>query len=123
MGRAGNFDTVVLIRAGRATRRAFVAGSLLASAGASIWSAAADAKYPERPIRIILPFGTGSVVDLTTRLVVDRLGQKLGQRFLVESMPGPGGTAAARATLQAHSDGYTITMVTCSTAVSLSLIY
>ena len=114
---------MVLIRAGRATRRAFVAGSLLASTGASIWpaSAAADMKYPGRPIRIILPFGTGGVADLTTRLVVDKLGLKLGQRFLVENVPGPGGTAAARATLQAHPDGYTITMFTSSTAISVPL--
>ena len=123
MGRAGNHDTMVLIRAGRATRRAFVAGSLLASTGARIWPAvaAADVKYPERPIRIILPFGTGSIADLTTRLVVDKLGLKLGQRFLVENIPGPGGTAAARATLQAHADGYTVTMFTSSTAISVPL--
>jgi tripartite-type tricarboxylate transporter receptor subunit TctC len=114
---------MVLIRAGRATRRAFVAGSLLASTGAPIWPAAiaADVKYPERPIRIIVPFGAGSAADLTTRLVVDKLGLKLGQRFLVENMPGPGGTAAARATLQAHADGYTVTMFTSSTAISVPL--
>jgi tripartite-type tricarboxylate transporter receptor subunit TctC len=121
MGRAGNHDTMVLIRAGRATRRALVAGALLAGAAAPTWPAAADVKYPERPIRIIVPFGAGGVADLTTRLVVDRLGQKLGQRFLVENMPGPGGTAAARATLQAHPDGYTITMFTSSTAISVPL--
>jgi tripartite-type tricarboxylate transporter receptor subunit TctC len=114
---------MVLIRAGRATRRAFVAGSLLAGTGASIWpaAAAADVKYPERPVRVIVPFGTGSIADLTTRLVGEKLGQKLGQRFLVENVPGPGGTAAARAALQAHADGYTITVFTSSTAISVPL--
>jgi len=114
---------MVLIRAGRATRRAFVAGSLLASAGASIWpaAAAADVKYPERPVRIIVPFGTGSIADLTARLINDKLGQKLGQRFLVDNVPGPGGTAGARAALQAHADGYTIAMFTSSTAISVPL--
>jgi tripartite-type tricarboxylate transporter receptor subunit TctC len=123
MGRAGSHDAMMLIRAGRVTRRAFVAGSLLAGTGASIWpaAAAADVKYPERPIRIIVPFGTGSMADQTTRLISEKLGQKLGQRFLVDNVPGPGGTAAARAALQAHADGYTITMFTSSTAISVPL--
>jgi tripartite-type tricarboxylate transporter receptor subunit TctC len=123
MGRAGKHDAMVLILAGRATRRAFVAGSLLAGTSASIWpaAAAADVKYPERPVRIVVPFGAGSIADLTTRLIGEKLGQKLGQRFLVDNVPGPGGTAAARAALQAHADGYTITMFTSSTAISVPL--
>src|SRR4029077_13487054 len=56
-----------------------------------------------------------------TRLIGEKLGQKLGQRFLVDNVPGPGGTAAARAALQAHADGYTITMFTSSTAISVTL--
>jgi tripartite-type tricarboxylate transporter receptor subunit TctC len=123
MGRAGKHDAMALIRAGRATRRAFVAGSLLAGTGASIWpaAAAADVKYPERPVRIVVPFGAGGIADLTTRLISEKLGQKLGQRFLVDNVPGPGGAAAARAALQSHADGYTITMFTSSTAISVPL--
>jgi tripartite-type tricarboxylate transporter receptor subunit TctC len=123
MGLAGKHDAMILIRAGRATRRAFVAGSLLASTGASTWPAvaAADVKYPERPVRIIVPFSAGSIADLTTRLISEKLGQKLGQRFLVDNVPGPAGTAAARAALQSHADGYTITLLTSSTAISVPL--
>ncbi len=122
MGRAGEHDSMVLIRAGRATRRAFVAGSLLASTGASIFPApAAEVKYPERPIRVIVPTGSGSLADLVARLVGEKLGLKLGQRFLVENVPGPGGTAAARTALQAHADGYTIILFTSSTAISVPL--
>ena len=95
----------------------------MAAAGAAIWPRRADAgvKYPERPVRIIVPFGAGSVADVTARLVGDKLGARLGQRFVIENVPGPGGIAAARATLQAPADGYTITLLTNGTAISVPL--
>ena len=84
-------------------------------------AADAQSKFPERPVRIILPVGAGSVADLTMRMVSDKLGVKLGQRFVVENMPGPAGVAAARATLAAPADGYTITLLTNGTAISVPL--
>lgn len=106
-----------------ASRRAFVAGSLSAAAVAAFGprSARAEAKYPERPVRIIVPFGPGGVADVTTRLVGDKLGEKLGQRFVIENMPGAGGIIAARAALGAPADGYTITLLTNGTAISVPL--
>src|SRR5262245_19551872 len=100
-----DYDSIGPIRPGGVTWRGFAAGALLVATAASIssYGAAADVKYPERPVRIVVPFGTGSIADLTTRLVSEKLGAKLGQRFLVENVPGTGGTAAARATLQAHA--------------------
>jgi tripartite-type tricarboxylate transporter receptor subunit TctC len=68
-----------------------------------------------------VPYGPGTLADLTARLVGEKLGLKLGQRFVVENLPGAGGAAAARAALQAHADGYTITLLTSSTAISLPL--
>jgi tripartite-type tricarboxylate transporter receptor subunit TctC len=123
MAGAGNDDPTVLIRAGSLTRRAFVAASVVATTGGPAWSrdAASEARYPERPIRVIVPYGPGSVADLTTRLVSEKLGLKLGQRFVVENLPGAGGAAAARAALQAHADGYTLTLFTSSTAISVPL--
>ena len=56
-------------------------------------------RYPTKPVRFILPFGAGGVADVTSRLVAEKLGEKLGQRFVVENMPGAGGIAAARAAL------------------------
>jgi tripartite-type tricarboxylate transporter receptor subunit TctC len=123
MAGAGNEDTMVLIRAGRLTRRAFVATAMLATTGGATRAGdpADEVKYPERPVRVIVPGGQGSVADLTTRLVGEKLGFKLGQRFVVENLPGAGGSAAARAALQAHADGYTITLFTSSTAISVPL--
>jgi tripartite-type tricarboxylate transporter receptor subunit TctC len=83
--------------------------------------ASAQAKYPERPVRIVLPFGAGGVADVTTRLVAEKLGAKLGQQFVIENMPGAGGIAAARAVLQAPADGYTLALLSNGTAVSVGL--
>jgi len=84
-------------------------------------AADAQAKFPERPVRVIVPFVAGGAADVTVRMVSEKLGAKLGQRFVVENMPGAGGIAAARATLAAPADGYTITLLTNGTAISVPL--
>jgi tripartite-type tricarboxylate transporter receptor subunit TctC len=83
--------------------------------------AAAFAKYPDRPVRIVVPFAAGGVADSTSRIVAEKLAEKLGQRFYVENQPGAGGIAAARTALGAAADGYTLIMLTNGTAVSVSL--
>jgi tripartite-type tricarboxylate transporter receptor subunit TctC len=81
----------------------------------------AQTSYPERPVRIIVPFGPGGVGDVITRLVADGLGEKLGQRFVVENFPGAGGMAAAHAALSAPADGYTLMYMASATAMSVNL--
>jgi tripartite-type tricarboxylate transporter receptor subunit TctC len=78
----------------------------------------AQAKFPDRPVKLILPFGAGGVADVTARIVAERLSDVLGQPFVVENMPGAGGIQAARAVLSAAPDGYTIGLVTNGTAIS-----
>src|SRR5262245_51874484 len=68
--------------------------------------------YPARPVRFILPFAAAGVADITARVAAEKLGDKLGQRFVVENQPGPGGIAAARGALSQPPDGYTIGLVT-----------
>jgi tripartite-type tricarboxylate transporter receptor subunit TctC len=80
----------------------------------------AQAAYPEKPIRLVLPFGAGGVADVTARILADKLGDKFGQRVVVENMPGPGGIAAARAVVSAAADGYTMLYVTNGTAISVA---
>ena len=77
--------------------------------------------YPDRPVRIILPFGAGGVADVTARLVADKLSDKLGQRFVIENQPSAGGIAAARTVQTAAPDGYTLALLTNGTAVSVGL--
>jgi len=106
-------------------RRKFVAGVSAAALGASTLlgtqTHAVAQSYPDRPVRLILPFGAGGVADVTTRLVADKLSQKLGQRFVIENNPGAGGIAAARAVLQSPADGYTLAVFSNGTAISVNL--
>ena len=77
--------------------------------------------YPSRPVKIVLPFGAGGVADTSSRIIADKLGERLGQRFLIENMPGAGGISAAKAVLAAPADGYTLGLVTNGTAISAAL--
>jgi tripartite-type tricarboxylate transporter receptor subunit TctC len=79
------------------------------------------ANYPERAVRIVLPFSAGGVADITARIVAAKLGDKLGQRFYVENQPGAGGIAAARTVISSPPDGYTLALLSNGTAVSVSL--
>ena len=78
-------------------------------------------KYPDHPVRLIVPFGPGGVADVTARIVAEKLGEKLGQRFVIENMPGAGGINAARAVLSSPPDGYTLALFSNGTAISVSL--
>jgi putative tricarboxylic transport membrane protein len=84
-------------------------------------TAATAQTYPTRPVRAILPFAAGGLADITTRIVSDKLGDKLGQRIIVDNQPGAGGIAAARSVLAAPPDGYTLAVVTNGSAISVPL--
>ena len=101
--------------------RRLVCLSLLAGLVAGAPQIASAQKYPDRPVRIILPLGPGGVGDISTRIVADKLGEKLGQRFVVENMPAAGGIAAAKAALSAPADGYTVILFTGGVASSVPL--
>jgi tripartite-type tricarboxylate transporter receptor subunit TctC len=110
-------------RPASSTRRAFCQTLALAPLAALVPTgfAQAQAGYPNRPVRFILPFGAGGVADVTSRLVAEKLGAKLGQRFVVENMPGAGGINAARAALAAGADGYALALISNGTAISVPL--
>jgi tripartite-type tricarboxylate transporter receptor subunit TctC len=77
--------------------------------------------YPSKPIRVILPFGAGGVADVTARLVTEKMGDKLGQRFVIENLPGAGGGLAAQRVMAAPADGYALALFSNGTAVSVPL--
>ena len=83
--------------------------------------ARAQAKYPDRSVRIVLPFAAGGVADITARVVAEKLSEKLGQRFYVENQAGAGGIVAARTVTSSPPDGYTLALLSNGTAVSVSL--
>ena len=102
--------------------RGWSAPLLMAVLVAALGTLPANAQsYPDRPVRIVLPFGLGGVADVSSRIIADKLGQRLGQRFVIENMPGAGGIAAAKAVLAAPPDGYTLGLVTNGTAISAAI--
>lgn len=100
------------------SRRQAVAA--LGAAAVSPW-ALAQAKWPAKPIRIVVPFGAGGVADLTARAVGERLGKQLGQAIVIDNKPGAGGITAANVVLQSEPDGYTLFLMSNGTAVSEGL--
>lgn len=77
--------------------------------------------YPQRPVRVFVPYGPGGVGDLTMRLVADRLSQQLKQQFIIENRPGAGGILNMTEVLRARPDGYTLGEMGNGQAISASL--
>jgi tripartite-type tricarboxylate transporter receptor subunit TctC len=91
--------------------RGFGAVALLtwALAFAASSAFAADAgSYPNRPIRIIIPFAGGTWVDIVTRVIADKLAESLGQPVVVEDRPGASGSVGAELVAKSPPDGYTL---------------
>jgi tripartite-type tricarboxylate transporter receptor subunit TctC len=105
----------------RVSRRIFSASTLAVLALALGFPAHADAKYPDKPVRIVLPFAAGGVADITARIIAEKLTDRLGQRFYIENQAGAGGIAAARTVISSPPDGYTLALLSNGTAVSVSL--
>ena len=85
-------------------------------------SALAQAAYPARPVRIIVPFAAGGTTDIFARLIGEKLSQQLGQQFVVENRGGAGGNIGSDAVAKAEPDGYTLLMGTVGThAINPSL--
>ena len=108
------------------TRRMFLGSNLGLMAALAMPAVSqislAQTRYPDRPIRVIVPFGPGGLADVTMRVVAEKLGEKLGQQVVVVNQPGAGGSAAARAVLSNPADGYTLALFTNGTAISVPLV-
>jgi len=77
--------------------------------------------YPAKPVRIIVPYPAGGIVDLMARAVADGLGAKLGQPVIVEPRPGADASIGTDAVAKAEPDGYTVLMATLALAVNANL--
>jgi tripartite-type tricarboxylate transporter receptor subunit TctC len=82
---------------------------------------AVAAGYPDKVVRIVVPFAAGGVADTTVRIIAEKLSGKLGQRFYVENQAGAGGISAARTVIASPPDGYTLALLSNGTAISVSL--
>jgi len=76
--------------------------------------AAADAPYPNRPIRLVVPFPPGGPVELLARAITQHLVETMGQPFVFDNRPGASGTIGTEFVAKAPRDGYTLLMTNCS---------
>ena len=88
--------------------------ALLAMAACLLTAGAAQAQYPDKPVRIIVPFIAGSAPDVAARQVAQRLTAGLGQQFVVDNKPGAAGNIGAEVAARAAPDGYSLMLLTSS---------
>lgn len=81
------------------------------------WSAMAA--YPDRSVRLIVPFPAGGPTDIQARILAQKLGDKLGQTFVVDNRPGAGGNIGTRAAAQSAADGYTLLLMTPAQVINM----
>jgi tripartite-type tricarboxylate transporter receptor subunit TctC len=103
------------MEAGMISRRTFLCTTLATAALLAVHTALAQGAWPERPVRIIVPFSAGGASDVLTRMLAEQLHAKLGQTFIVENLTGAGGNIGMDAVAKAAPDGYTIASATIGT--------
>ena len=77
--------------------------------------------YPDRPVRMIVPFAAGGPGDIFARLIGQKLSGQLGQQFIIENRPGAGGNIGAGAVARAPADGYTLLIASSAVWINASL--
>ncbi len=100
-----------------------VAGLLLGACGLAGTSAMAQNAWPSKPIRVIVPLQAGSAADVAARAIMAKMGENMGQTFVLENMAGASGLIGADRLARAAPDGYTLGAITDSVlnyAVNLS---
>jgi tripartite-type tricarboxylate transporter receptor subunit TctC len=100
----------------KAVVRSFAALLVLALAGPAFAQ-----QYPSKPVRVIVPFAAGGVTDIATRLVAQKLSERLKQQFFVENVGGAGGNLGMGQVAKAPGDGYAILVASSSIVVNPSL--
>lgn len=97
---------------------ALIAGLAL-SLAAALSAQAQD--YPNRAVRVVIPYAAGGSTDILTRILAQRLGARLGQGVVVENRPGANGIIGTEAVAKSPNDGYTLLMVTNGQTISMGL--
>lgn len=103
--------------------RRVAARGLCALAATLLAATAAAQPYPSKPLRLVVGFPPGGVVDIVARVVAEPLGQRLGQPVIVENRAGAAGTVAAEAVARSPADGYTLLLGTTGTLASAPSLY
>jgi tripartite-type tricarboxylate transporter receptor subunit TctC len=90
----------------------------------TLWLAGAGAgfaEYPERPIRLLLPFPAGGAVDIVARAITAKMSDDLGKPFIIENKSGAGGIIATDAVAKSPPDGYTLLLATPNLTINAAL--
>jgi tripartite-type tricarboxylate transporter receptor subunit TctC len=82
--------------------------------------ARADSPYPSHPVRWIVPYAAGGATDVLSRLICQRLSERLGQPFVVENKPGAGSNIGTQAVIGSPPDGYTLLLTSTANAINAS---
>ena len=77
--------------------------------------------YPNRPVKLVVPYPPGGPTDIVARVIAERLGAQTGQTFVVENRAGAGGNLGAEAVARAPADGYTLLVATTAHAINMSV--
>ena len=93
---------------------ALIAGLAISFYAAAQSPASSGAMYPDKPVRVIVPFSPGGGSDITARNMSHKLTEQFGQQFIVDNRPGAGGLVGLDVTVKAAPDGYTIMISTSS---------
>ena len=102
-------------------RRGLLKLAMSAAAVAALPRAASAEVYPSRPVRFITPFGSAGAPDIITRMLAQRLTERLGQSFVVEIRPGGAGQIGTEAAVRAAPDGYTLLVLAPSHVINTTL--
>jgi len=97
------------------TRRLMMIGSICTALTHQTIFAQTTEDYPNRPITIVVPFTPGGVTDITTRLIGQKMSEKLNQTVIIENKPGAGGNIAASYVARSPANGYTLFLATIGT--------
>jgi tripartite-type tricarboxylate transporter receptor subunit TctC len=100
-------------------RSALRAGMALLGAGLMA-SAHADSAYPSHPVRWVVAYAAGGATDVLSRLICQRLSERLGQPFIVENKPGAGSNIGTQAVIASAPDGYTLLLTSTANAINAS---
>ncbi|WP_024518438.1 tripartite tricarboxylate transporter substrate binding protein [Bradyrhizobium sp. Tv2a-2] len=104
------------------TKRTFLVSAGLSGltlcAGRPVFAALAD--YPSHPVRWIVPYTAGGATDVLSRLICQRLSERLGQSFVVENKPGAGSNIGTQAVIASPPDGYTLLLTSTANAINAS---
>ncbi len=106
------------------SRRQLVLGAAAAAAGTVLPLAVqAQAAWPNRPVRVIVPFPPGGLTDAYARMYCEQLSRKFGQAFTIENKTGAGGTLGAGDVAKAAPDGYTLLITTSTPTWTAKVLY